>query len=136
VEFFFAPDNQWPDRYFNLEVNCGGIPLMRYTIIPRQEFTTLEPRQIEAIEIAHSLPATVDPEITEPITWTIEYRIPLGLLEKFCTVTRPRPGINWRANFYKTAAKGSNPHWITWSFVDSVQPDFHLPRFFGTLRFT
>src|ERR1700754_4053651 len=27
VEFFFSPDPDLPERYFNLEVNCGGTPL-------------------------------------------------------------------------------------------------------------
>jgi len=135
VEFFFSPDNEKPQRYFNLEVNCGGTPLMRYNIIPRKEFITLEPELIKEIEIAHSLPAWVDPEITEPITWTVECRIPFTLLEKFSRVSLPKTGVNWRANFYKTAAQGTNPHWITWSLVQSSKPDFHLPAFFGALKF-
>jgi hypothetical protein len=135
VEFFFSPNNKLPEEYFNLEVNANGIPLMRYNIVPRTQFTTLEPTQINEIEFAHSLPSFIDQEITEPVTWTLEYRIPFILLEKFSCVSRPKPGIDWRANFYKTAAKGSNPHWITWSPIDSERPDFHLPQFFGMLRF-
>jgi len=135
VEFFFSPDSQRPEWYFNLEVNCGGTPLMRYNTVPRKEFTTIDPQLIRGIEIAHSLPARVDPEITEPLTWTVEYRIPFTLLEKFSRVSFPKPGVSWRANFYKTAAQGTNPHWITWSMVRSSQLDFHLPVFFGALNF-
>ena len=28
-----------------------------------------------------------------------------------------------------------NSHYMTWSFVDNIKPQFHLPQFFGTLRF-
>jgi hypothetical protein len=81
------------------------------------------------------LPKVVDPEIKDSITWTIEYRIPLSMLEKFSEVTRPKPGVVWKANFYKTASQSSNPHYITWSVVDNPVPNFHLPQFFGTLEF-
>ncbi len=40
-------------------------------------------RDMARIEIAHSLPRIVDPELTEPTTWTIEYRLPLDVLEKY-----------------------------------------------------
>ncbi len=137
VEFFFAPDSHFPERYFNLEVNSGGTPLMFYIWppYPKAKYTKLDPEDIKQIEIAHSLPKIVDPEITEPVTWTLEYRIPLSLLEKFSNVTRPGPGVVWKANFYKTASQSSNPHWITWSVVDNPKPNFHLPQFFGTLEF-
>lgn len=137
VEFFFAPDTQFPERYFNLEVNAGGTPLMFYILppYPRAQYTRLDPEDIKQIEIAHSLPKVVDPEIKDAVTWTIEYRIPLSMLEKFSNVTRPGPGVVWKANFYKTASQSSNPHWITWSVVDNPVPNFHLPQFFGTLEF-
>lgn len=135
VEFFFSPDTSFPERYFNLEINCGGTPLMHYNIIPGEDISMLAHDDIAMIEIAHSLPRIIDPEITEPVSWTIEYSIPLVLIEKYSTMTRPKSGINWKANFYKIAENSSNPHYLTWSFVDNFEPDFHLPQFFGLLRF-
>ena len=137
VEFFFAPDSHFPKRYFNLEINAGGTPLLFYILppYPKAKYTKLDPEDIKQIEIAHSLPKVVDPEIKDPVTWTLEYRIPLSLLEKFSNVTRPAPGVVWKANFYKTASHSSNPHWITWAVVDNPKPNFHLPQFFGTLEF-
>ena len=135
VEFFFSPDKALPERYFNLEVNSGGIPLMGYHIDRRVDYKLLEHADLDQIEIAHSLPGRLENEITEPVTWAIEYKVPLSVLKKFSDVSHPGPGVIWRANFYKTASKGSNPHYITWALVDNVNPDFHLPQFFGTLRF-
>lgn len=135
VEFFFAPDSDFPLRYFNLEINAGGTPLIFYINQPWDKFTKLGNEDINQIEIAHSLPEVVDPEITEPTTWTIEYRIPLALLEKHSKVTPPKSGTVWKANFYKTGSKTSNPNYLTWSFVDNPKPNFHLPQFFGTLKF-
>ena len=135
VEFFFSPDTAFPLRYFNLEINAGGTPLIYYITQPRKEYKALENNEIKQIEIAHSLPKKVDPEITEPVTWVIEYRLPLSILKKYSNITQPAPGVTWKGNFYKTGSKTSNPNYLTWSFVDNPTPDFHLPRFFGTLKF-
>ncbi|MFC2116505.1 carbohydrate-binding family 9-like protein [Bacteroidota bacterium] len=135
VEFFFSPDTGFPERYFNLEINCGGTPLMHYNVIPGKDITMLEINDIELVEVAHSLPLIIDPEITDPVTWTIEYRIPVVMLKKYSQITRPEPGISWKANFYKIAENSSNPHYLTWSVVDNPIPDFHLPQFFGQLNF-
>jgi len=135
VEFFFAPDTGFPDRYFNLEVNCGGTPLMHYNIVPREQITELSPEDIGKIEIAHSLPRLVDPEIKDPVEWSIEYRIPLGLLKKYSYVTPPEPGVTWRGNFYKIAENNSSPHYLTWTVVNNPVPAFHLPQYFGEIKF-
>jgi hypothetical protein len=135
VEFFFAPDGASPLLYFNLETNCGGTPLLHYNVIPRRESKRLTEEEIKQIEIAHSLPEITDPEIKEPVTWTLEYRIPLSLLEKYSKVSRPGKGVEWRANFYKIAENSSNPHYITWSKIDKPKPDFHVPQSFGKLIF-
>lgn len=135
VEFFFSPDTENPEHYFNLEINAGGNPLIFFITKPWEGVTKLEAKDIQLIEIAHSLPKVVDPEITEPTTWFIEFRIPLSMLEKFSKVTRPKHGVVWKANFYKTGSKTSSPNYLTWSFVDHPKPNFHLPEFFGTLKF-
>jgi hypothetical protein len=135
VEFFFAPDSGKPLLYFNLETNCGGTPLMHFNTVPRKESKKLSEDDIKLIEIAHSLPEIIDPEIGEPVTWTLEYKIPVSLLEKYATVTPPGKGVVWRANFYKIAENSSNPHYITWSKIENPKPNFHLPQFFGKLKF-
>lgn len=135
VEFFFSPDASNPLHYFNLEINAGGTPLIFYITQPMSEIQRLKPEEIEQIEIAHSLPRVVYPEIQEPVTWTIECRIPFSLLEKYTTITHPARGVEWKGNFYKTGSKTSNPNYMTWARVDFPRPNFHLPQFFGTLRF-
>lgn len=135
VEFFFSPDINFPEKYFNLEINCGGTPLMHYNLVPRGKFIEIGIEDIRKIEIAHSLPELVDPEIRERMAWTVEYRIPINILKNYSGITSPEQGVEWKANFYKCAEKNSNPHFITWSFVQNEKPDFHLPQFFGTLKF-
>lgn len=135
VEFFFAPDPARPLCYFNLEVNAGGTPLIFYITKPMSGLTRLLPEEIAQIEIAHSLPRVVYPEIEEPVTWTVECRIPFSILEKYTPVAKPAPGVQWKANFYKTGSRTSSPNYLTWSPVEFERPNFHLPQYFGVLDF-
>jgi len=135
VEFFFVPGNDISKGYFNLEVNCGGTALFAFQKERGVERVNIPESVFEKITLAHSMPHIVEPEITEPVTWTIEYRIPFEILNEFTDVTRPAPGVEWKANFYKIADETSNPHWLTWSFVNHPEPDFHRPEYFGSLFF-
>lgn len=135
VEFFFAPDPAKPQCYFNLEINAGGTPLIFYITKPMSGLTPLREDDIEQIEIAHSLPRVVYPELEDAVTWTIECRIPFVMLEKYATMVRPSPGVTWKANFYKTGSRTSSPNYLTWSPVVFSRPNFHLPAQFGLLRF-
>lgn len=136
VEFFFTPGVDVARGYFNLEMNSGGIMLLRFQTIPRSDSVALASADLKRVEIAHTLPKIVDPELTEPTTWFVEYRLPVDLLSTYCsTVVPPVPGVQWRANFFKCADKTSHPHWLTWSWVDRPQPEFHVPESFGTLVF-
>lgn len=135
VEFFFAPDPDQPLLYFNLETNCGGTPLMHFNLVPRKESKEISEDDIRKIEIAHTLPQIIDPEMKDPVTWTLEYRIPLEILEKYSSIAHPDKGVEWKANFYKIAENSSNPHYITWSVIEKEKPDFHRPEFFGRLIF-
>jgi hypothetical protein len=136
VEFFFRPGSDDSLGYFNLETNCGGTQLMNYSRVPRKDFDPVDVELMKQIEVAHSMPKVVEPEITEPVTWTIEYRLPVSILEQYRSIEKPAPGATWRANFYKCGDKTSHPHWLTWSVIDLPKPDFHQPSFFGTLEFT
>jgi len=135
VEFFFAPNASYPEKYFNLEINCGGTPLMFYNLIARKEYQTVDPVLLEKIRIAHSLPKTIEEEISQPTQWTLEYCLPLELLTRYSEIDYPKKGVEWKANLYKIADNTSNPHYLTWNPVQKPEPDFHLPEFFGTLRF-
>jgi hypothetical protein len=134
VEFFFTPGKDIAAGYFNLEVNAGGVPLLHFQTAPRQAQLLTED-EVRQIEIKSTQPRIIEPEITEPLTWTLEYRLPLAILEKYLPIAKPAPGVTWRANLYKCADATSGPHWLTWSPLDLPKPDFHVPQFFGTLQF-
>jgi len=135
VEFFFTPGTDVRKGYFNLETHCGGVMLFHFQERPRQNTQQLPVAACEAVQLAHSLPSRVEPEIEEPVTWTLEYRLPYGILRRFTTLDTPESGAEWRANFYKCASRTSNAHWMTWAPIARSKPDFHVPECFGTLHF-
>lgn len=135
VEFFFSPGESSEGGYFNLEMNCGGKMLFHHQEAPRTGNVNISPEDIEQVKVAHSLPELVEPEIQEPTTWTVEYRIPFSILWKYHQVSTPGSGTTWRANFYKCADGTSHPHWLTWSPIDFPRPNFHVPEYFGNLEF-
>jgi len=135
VEFFFTPAADSSRGYFNLETNCGGTMLFHFQEKPRCNTVQIDDAGCCAVNMACSLPAVVDPEVTSPLVWTLEYRLPLTVLEQHFAIDRPAPGVVWRANFFKCASDTSNPHWLTWAPIERDELDYHVPECFGTLIF-
>lgn len=135
VEFFFTPGGDPADRgYFNLETNCHGVKLFGAHVAGAKEDAFTD-EDFASMTTASSLKGPIDPEIAKPTTWTLEYKIPFRVIERLTKIERPRPGVTWRANFYKCADGSSHPHWLTWSPISNADPQFHLPKFFGVLTF-
>ncbi len=135
VEFFFTPGTDIKEGYFNLEMNCGGTMLFHHQMEPRTEQAHISEQHIQLVEVAHTLPEIIDPEMVKDTTWIVEYRIPFSVLSEYHSFPAPEAGTLWRANFYKCADETSHPHWLTWAPVDFPRPNFHLPQYFGILEF-
>jgi hypothetical protein len=136
VEFFAQPK---PDRgYFNFEFNCGGAFLCCYITNPDRdgdwfkEFVKVPASLGQTIQARSSLPPRIEPEITEPLIWTLGFFIPFTLFEHYVGPLGALPGQTWRGNFFKCAEENSHPHWASWSPVDEF--NFHRPNCFGSLR--
>ena len=118
--------------YFNFEFNCGGSLLCSYITNPTRtadgfvDYVRMPPAACERIGIFHTMPATVEPEITEITDWQLGFSIPRVMLEEFSGVLGEFAGKHWRGNFYKCGDETSHPHWAAWSPVDEL--NFHLPR--------
>jgi hypothetical protein len=137
VEWFVQPR---PDKgYFNFEVNCGGSLYASYVEDPQRinkklkKFTPLPFETCQTIEIFHSMPAVVEPEISGPVEWFIELNIPIKAFEPFVGPIGSLAGQEWRANFNKCGDETSHPHWATWSPVS--EKNFHRPQEFGVIYF-
>jgi hypothetical protein len=135
VEFFFTPGTDVEAGYFNLEMNCGGARLFKHQRGRGNDVQPVSEEDARRIEIYHSLPEIVDPEIAEPVAWEVAYRLPVDILRAYAAVQTPAPGVSWRGNLYKCGDATSQPHWLAWAPVNVAQPDFHRPEYFGTLVF-
>ncbi len=139
VEFFFWPR---PDAgYFNFELNCGGTLLVHYypDVAPPppgqwRKGVHLPAESGRRVRISHSMPEVVEPEIAEPVTWSLRFFLPYEILEEQAGPVRPAPGGEWRGNFYKCGDETSHPHWAAWSPIGETL-SFHQPARFGRLVF-
>lgn len=137
VEMFVQPKGC--PGYFNFEFNCGGALLASYVTDPHrvdgrlQGYTPLKPDDDRKIRRFTSQPSVVEPEIQTPLTWYLEFAIPLGVLEKYSGLLGKVKGLTWRANFYKCGNETSHPHWASWSPLSAR--NFHDPASFGNLIF-
>ena len=135
VEFFVRPDAR--SGYFNFEVNCGGTLLLYYIQDWRRKgdsferFRPVKYDDARDIVVSHTLPQVVEPEIPQPVTWSVTLAIPLVMLQRYLgsPLTLERP---WRGNFYKCGDDTSHPHWAAWAPIGE-RLDFHQPEQFGEL---
>jgi hypothetical protein len=138
VEFFVEPVAG--RGYFNFEINCGGTMLLSYKENPDWTGPTLRKTEgvpwelAQQVKIFHTMPKTVEPEITEPVTWQVEYFIPFTIFEAYLGDLGDVAGQTWRANFYKCAENNSHPHWASWSLI-TKELNFHQPEFFSEITF-
>jgi hypothetical protein len=137
VEFFVQP---MPNSgYINFEFNCGGTFLCYHITDPTlvngtwKRAIPVPPELGKQVQVKSSLPQIVEPEITVPIRWRLQFFIPFAMLEAFVGPLEAGASQIWRGNFFKCASEISHPHWAAWSPVDEF--NFHLPRCFGWLLF-
>jgi len=138
VEFFVRPRAE--RGYFNFEMNCGGVLLLKYI----EDCTRTDdgfkkyldvPAEIGGQVVAyHSLDAPIDPEIEDPVEWRVEYAIPFSLFERYVGPLGELPGQTWRGNFYKCAENNSHPHYASWAPIGE-ELNFHVPEHFAPLHF-
>lgn len=132
VEFFLDPFPKKQIGYLNFETNAVGILLLGFGP-GRENRRRLAEAEIAGFEIV--------PSIRKPVigahgadSWTLHYRIPQILFEARYG-ERIVSGTESKANFYKCGNETEFEHYGAWSPIDSPTPDFHIPRFFGDIRF-
>ena len=138
VELFVRPGGI--GGYLNFEMNAGGSLLASFiedwARTPKgfRRCRSLDSKWDERILRFHNLPDRIDPEITRPTDWNIQYTSPWVL---FAEVTgHGQPGVDemWTGNFYKCGDETSHPHWAAWSPIGEAL-NFHAPECFGRLVF-
>lgn len=118
VEWFvnFLPESC--DRYFNFEVNAGGIMYAAFRK-DRYDYKVLELKDIESLNIQ----ATIQEN-----SWEINYTVPFELIKKYIPDYRYTNKI--RANFYKCGSQTEYPHYGVFQHPGTLKPDFHRPECF------
>ena len=114
-------------NYYNFEINALG-KVLACTGPDRHNRT---PRPVEEMEdILRFSQVEGGPIEEEGIhTWRVGVVIPFYLIG---IDPENLPG-SIRANFYKCGDKTAHPHFLSWSPVETLRPDFHRPEFFGEL---
>jgi hypothetical protein len=136
VEWFVEPVAG--KGYFNFEFNAGGAMLLYYNVRTadgHHEHQPVVDTWMREIDVFHSLPCVVEPEIKVPVTWRIGFSVPYELLEAHvgCQVTRGH-GATWRGNFNRCAPCTSHPHFATWAPIPNLH-SFHSPHDFAPIHF-
>ena len=126
VEFFVEdPDGS---VYYNFEINALGKVLS--CIGPDRNHRTPRPEEEMKAIARFSSVNKVDAEKGGLQNWRACIIIPFELI----CIDPENPPRQIRANFYKCGDKTAHPHYVSWSPIDTPQPDFHRPEFFGELR--
>lgn len=111
--------------YYNFETNCIGAGLAAKRT-SRSDCVHFGEDKMSQIVRRSSLPFS--PVDAGPGKWSLELEIPFAL---FCE-SEAVPQV-LEANFYKCGDKTAEPHFLSWSPIDTPSPDFHRPEFFGRL---
>lgn len=125
VEFFILFDDQ---GYYNLEFNCIGTCLAGFGK-QREGRKLLPEERIKKIQYQSLIRSENGPAIY----WELTVVIPLTVFMHHSLASLR--GKESRANFYKCGDLLPNPHFLTWSPIQSAAPDFHLPECFGLVIF-
>jgi hypothetical protein len=125
VEFFISFDDT---GYYNLEFNCIGSALAGFGK-NRYDRQLLPEEVISRISTQSIIRKTSN----NLVHWELSLAIPLDVFVNHSLSTIK--GRQCRANFYKCGDLLPEPHFLSWSPINSDEPNFHLPQFFGTLYF-
>jgi len=126
VEFFIAFNEE--DEYYNLEFNCIGTCYLGFGLNkgPREAADSKVVEKIKSSFLLYNDNGKMKWELTLLIPNDVFYH------HKYATLAS-KAG---RANFFKCGDDLPVPHYLAWSNIESVEPNFHLPDFFGGLTFS
>ena len=128
VEFFVSFADE--PEYYNFEFNCAGTCLLSFgEQRNNRKMTTAD--LIKSITFQSSIKPTTKKDAN--IGWELTLVIPFAAFQyhKFSSMK----GKKCRANFYKCGDDLPEPHFLAWNMINTEEPDFHRPEFFGTLEF-
>ena len=113
------------DKYYNIEVNAAGLLLVACGT-GREDRVMLAPEVMARIIRRASVKAPVD--ISDQVkTWDLTICIPFDVIG----LDPAKLPATLLGNIYKCGDKTAHPHFLSWAPIDTPNPDFHRPEFFG-----
>jgi len=130
VEFFVSPGND--GIYYNFEFNGIGTCLAGVGK-GRHDRERIAPEAIDLIRRHSSAGNEPVREKRGKFSWDITIAIPYDVFVRH-KISYPA-GQTFSANFYKCGDTLRIPHYLSWSPVGTLKPDYHKPEYFGLLKF-
>lgn len=130
VEFFVSFDNA---HYYNAEFSCIGKALLGYREFGSKHALHAPTEVMSSIRRLPSLGINSIEKTQGDFRWTLTLIIPASAFWKSGIVSFDN--LNAEGNFYKCGDNLTIPHFVSWAPIDTPQPSFHQPLFFGKLVF-
>ncbi|WP_129115320.1 carbohydrate-binding family 9-like protein [Halegenticoccus tardaugens] len=139
VEFFATPVNYHPTHYLNFEANCCGTFKLAWQERGWQargrDRDLVTPSLAADMQVTTSEPGPTRRPTTDDESWWLAAKIPFAILHALTGLPfTPDMGSVWRANFHRTGVETPSQE-VTWNPVETHEPKFHSPEYFGRLRF-
>lgn len=124
VEFFISFDGR---GYYNFEFNCIGTALVGFGS-DRNNRKLLPLTLVKRIKCFTKMEKTA-----KGFEWQMQAVIPLTVFMYHAVFNLE--GKKCKANFYKCGDQLPRPHFLAWNNIETAEPDFHQPAFFGDIEF-
>lgn len=129
VEAFISFDNA---HYYNAEFTCIGKALLGYRPFGGKAIHGASD-VMQSILRKSSLGNENREKQTGNFDWVLTLVIPRTAFWE--TNLKSFDGLNAKGNFFKCGDNLTRPHFVSWTTIDTPNPSFHQPSFFGDLNF-
>lgn len=136
-----SPITHHPTPYFNIECNCAGTlligkgedrhdrqPATAATLQSANRWSSLMKTAVSGENGCYTIPLK-----DGKFTWHMALVVPATAL--FDSGITDFSGQTLRGNIYKCGDCLTTPHFLSLFPIETAQPDFHRPEFFGELTF-
>ena len=130
VEFFISFDEE---GYYNVEANCTGKILMSHRRGRKIDVEYANPEILSNIAREASLGTEPFECRTTDGKWYLTLAIPATSFFKHDF--KNFNGLEAKCNIYKCGDNLPKPHFLSWKPINTENPDFHRPEFFGSILF-
>ena len=128
-EFFFSLDGE---KYYNVETNCIGRMLIGHYTAPKENLIRAGEEILSQVQRITSLGTEPFGEREGDNSWSLMLSLPTAVFHQ--DDIKSWDGLRLKANLYKCGDGLTKPHYLSWLPIDTPQPNFHCPPYFGDLE--